>query len=120
MARLDNRHALYGREPQSSVSRFPPRRLVVAGAFGAFHPVSLSIAERIHRVRFAVGEVIQLLFVDAKHTAIRTHPKIPLVVFQNLENRIVKQPLLDRCETKSPISDSREPTPVGAAPRRSF
>jgi hypothetical protein len=87
------------------------------------HSVSRSpsaLPSAIDSIRFipSVGEIVELPFGDAVNAAIRTHPEIAALVFENLENAVVKKPVFCRVSGKSSVFEPHQTAVVTADPER--
>ena len=66
---------------------------------------------------FAVRKIVQFLFAHAVDAAIAAHPEPAVIVFENLEDAVVIQPVFCGVACKASILESRQPAVICTDPQ---
>src|SRR5262249_11319966 len=82
----------------------------------AEQPVFDPERDRSNRQSTAFGEIVQLVTADARDAAVRSHPEIAVVVFENLKDAVVMETLAPRVARQPIAGEAIQTAVVGADP----
>ena len=114
---MNHGRSILGWKPKLAVARFDPTRPATSVTLDVEHAVAPSVGNRSERAAAAFGKLIQLIPVCPMNAAVGTHPKITTVVFENLEDAIVKQTFLHGEARKFPIFEAAQAAIVRTNPQ---
>ncbi len=116
-SRIDGDDAFGGRKPEGAVVHLPAGE-VGPHTFAAQHAVGRAIRERFHGRSTAVGDLVQLFQAGPPDTGVAVHPEVRVIVFENLKDVVVVEPLARRDGGELPVLEAAQAAAVRANPQR--
>ncbi len=100
LLRIDGNHSIHGREPQSAITSLPTGGLKSTVTLAGIHPVWPPIRNRRNPADLLIGEFVQFWDARAEDAFITAHQQVSRIVFKNLENRVIEQPIPGRVSSE--------------------
>src|SRR5258708_6170567 len=94
--------------------------MATATALPGHHPVRRAVDNRCERPHLAVGEVVKVLFANAKDPFIGTEPKVCLPVFENAIDYVVNKSIFCGVGGKFPILQTIQPATICTYPKNAI